>query len=189
VRLHALLDERKPAIDRKSFCRPPSRQPAQLAQLRARRAVLDRLIEILGPARADEETLAQSETRRHIANIDLFYCVLLADRIITESWLAAYEAYDGPLDDATEPGTWSELVLRPIPGAELDEEAGILFEDRMSELVIACNDVIRRHRNTPWAVAARWLQSGPRRWGRPHELIWRKHKHGTHHDRPDIDGI
>ncbi|MFW5857088.1 MAG: vWA domain-containing protein [Planctomycetota bacterium] len=189
VRLHALLDERKPAIDRKSFCRPPSRQPAQLAQLRARRALLDRLIEVIGPARADEETLERSETRRHIANIDLFYCVLLADRIITESWLAAYEAYNGPLDDATEPGYWSELVLRPIPGAALEEEARILFAHRMDELVVACNDVIRRHRNTPWAVAARWLQSGPRRWGRPHELIWRKHKHGTHHERPDIDGI
>lgn len=178
LQLNEFLAGQQDQIHRYDRARPPSTLFARRACLRARKAMLVRLIDCIGGARATDDELLAAEDRRQMANIDLWYCVLLADQLITEAWLDAFERYRGDTTDTAAPDHWAELVLRAKPGASLSEEETLLFTDRMDRFRAACNDTIRRHSNTPWATAAHWMQKGPARWGKPFELIRVEHKRG-----------
>ncbi|MHC4884058.1 MAG: VWA domain-containing protein [Planctomycetota bacterium] len=176
-------------IARRDRCAPTTQHYTQAKEaLRRRSELIPRIIGAIGKARADDEQVRKANDLRQIANLDIYYCVLLADRIITEAWLDAYESYRGPLDQSKEKG-WHHGLYLTAKGQEASPEEKALFDERMVELAQACNAVIRRHPNTPYALAARWLQQGPRRWGQPFTLAYRKGKHtpgtGTPPVRPN----
>jgi hypothetical protein len=181
--------DRAEDIARHRHVRPPSRFRARREALRRRAALLETLLPVVAETRATPAELAAAERRRQIANIDLWYAVLLADQMITSAWLNAYEAYRGPVDDAAPEDHWAELVLQPEEDAALAAEDEALFAARLSRFTQASNDVIRRHPNTPWAICAHWMQRGPRTWGRPLRLVRRTHRHGGGPSVPGPGGM
>ncbi|MHC4884269.1 MAG: vWA domain-containing protein [Planctomycetota bacterium] len=164
-------------IARRDRCAPTTQRYNQAKDaLRRRSELIPKIISAIGNAKATEEEVRTAKDLRQMANIDIYYCILLADQIITNAWLDAYESYKGPLDQPIEKGWHHGLYLRPKNEDSSPEEKA-LFDDRMVELAQACNEVIRRHSNTPYALAARWLQQGPRKWGKPYKLVYSKGKH------------
>jgi uncharacterized protein YegL len=144
-------------------------------QMRRRASLLEKLIKKIRSSVATDEEVRDMDQKRQVANLDIYYCVLLADQIITTSMLDAFEKYNGPLDSC--PVGWRDgLSLRVKSGDNLSDEDRKIFDSRMLKLTQACNTVILRHRNTPYAIAARQLQAGPRKWGRPYELVYSKSK-------------
>jgi hypothetical protein len=182
--LNEYFRENGKKVRRYYHCFPPH-YPRALQCLRARRDLLIKLVDVIGDARASDEELASATQCRQMANIDLYYCVLLADQMITDAFLDAYEKYSGSTAPPPE-GMAARLNLRKIPGAELTPEQKQLFDERMIALTEACNQVIRRHSNTPWAVAARWVQKGPADWGAPHRLERHEWKPTPHPRRPKM---
>jgi hypothetical protein len=143
-------------------------------QMRKRASLLERLIKKIGSSIATDDEIDDMEQKRQAANLDIYYCVLLADQIITTSMLDAFEKYAGPLDSC--PVGWRDGLNLRVKGDNLSVEDKDIFESRMRKLTQACNTVIDRHRNTPYAIAARYLQAGPKKWGRPYELVYNKSK-------------
>ncbi len=172
-------------IQRRSRCAPnPNAVAGNANMLSRRQGLLLKLVEVIGDARATDEEVFAAENKRQMANIDLYYAVLLADQMITDAWLGAYQSYNGPWGEELEPGWGHHLQVHAKPNASLSEEERILFQDRMRQFTKACNEVIRRHPNTTWAQCANWMQGGPARYGRPHELRYHKYKHGKGRPRP-----
>lgn len=174
LKLRSLLEEKKDEIQRHHNCSRPPRFTEYREDLRRRSWLLADMLETLGDHRASDELLAQTEQKRQIANLDLWYCLILADQIITEAWLDAYEQYKGPTSANLGPRERHSIVMKKKEGASLSEEDQAIFNERMRKFTEACNFVIRRHHNTPWAVCAQWMQGGPAKWGVPMEMVYRK---------------
>jgi phage terminase small subunit len=105
----------------------------------------------------------------------------MADQIITESWCDAWENYRGSTEDvkrSSDPGYYTALFTRSKKGSSLSPSEKKKYNKRMKTLLDACNEVIRRHPNTPYAIAARWLPKGSRRWGVKAYLNRERHKIG-----------
>ncbi|MHC4886614.1 MAG: vWA domain-containing protein, partial [Planctomycetota bacterium] len=155
-------------ISRTTGCAPTTQSYTKARDaLRKRSELIVKVIKAIGNAKATDEEIRKAKDLRQIANIDIYYSILLADQIITNAWLDAFERYKGPLDVKVEEGWWHRCGIRPL-GDDASPEDKALFDERMVELAQACNEVIRRHSNTPYALAARWLQQGPREWGKPY---------------------
>ncbi|MHC4871245.1 MAG: hypothetical protein ACYTFY_05325, partial [Planctomycetota bacterium] len=176
--------ENSKSIQRWFYAWPPSTYRERLACLQKRKKVVGKVIKYLADKRASDKELFAAKSKRHIANVDLFYCVALADQIITEAWVDAWEKYRGSSENYSQKGWGSRIQIVTKKGAKLSPKDKKIYDERMKTLVGACNDVVRRHPNTPYAIAANWLPRGARRWGVPGTFVYYKWKHGKHVPRP-----
>lgn len=184
VTLNGFYREHGDKINRYMWCRPPSKFKENMEKIKLRTKVIKKVINYLANARASDKELFEAKDKRQIANVDLYYCVALADQIITDSWDDAYSSYRGSTADNNTEQYWHEIRIQAKKGAKLSGKDKATYDERMRKLVDACNDVIRRHPNTPYAIAAKWVPDGARRWGVPAEMVYMKHKRVKHKPRP-----
>lgn len=176
VRLNTFYDEMGDKILRWDRARPPSTFNEKLECLKRRQKVISKIISYLKDVRASDKELFDAKNKRQIANIDLFYCVALADQIITDAWLDAWDKYTGSKENYVREGWGSQINLSVKQGAKLSSGEKKLFDERIKILYEACNSVVRRHPNTPYAVSASWIPKGAERWGVPAEMVYQKYK-------------
>jgi hypothetical protein len=176
--LNKFYNEKGNKITRYMVASPPSRYYERLKCLQARKRVIGRILDYIKDKRATDKELYESKNKRQIANIDLYFCVAIADQIITESWCDAWENYRGSTENVKneDPEYYTALFTRAKKGSSLSPAERKKYDKRMKKLLDACNDVIRRHPNTPYAIAARWLPKGSRRWGVKAYLNRERHK-------------
>lgn len=146
--------------------RPPSHHAGVERSLKARLDILNDAIALCTKSIPSDEVLSESEHKRDVANLDLYLCVLYADKIITESVYDAYHRYKGPTPDDN---TVQLSLIRP-QGAELTPEKRATYDQNVALLNDAINEVIRRHANTPWASIANICRNGPRAYAYPFDL-------------------
>ncbi len=176
VRTNGIYSSNKASITRWKECASPQTFSTKRLALRKRSGLLKKIVAGLKSAVATDSELVAAKNKRQIANVDLYYAAALTDQMLTDVLTNAWNEYKGEMAEPADPDYFATISSQTKPKEEWTEEEAATYEERLAAINAACNEVIRRHANTPYASIAQWIPGVAQSEGLPRKMIYRKIK-------------